>query len=287
MILPSPVEILKQSGHRADKRLGQHFLFDPSILDRIVAAAGDIADREVLEIGPGPGGLTGAILKAGAARVVTVERDPRWVEALRPLVAAVGDRLNVVSADALEFDPSSMASDRPITVIANLPYNISTPLLFHLLAHRRRFGCLVLMFQKEVADRLVARPGADGWGRLAAMTQWTCRVDYLFKLPKGAFAPPPDVESAVVRLTPRQQPEHPCDEAALGKVLAAAFGQRRKMLRQSLRPLVAAPIDLLNAIGIDPTRRAETLDLAEFARLANAISPPQPAAVSRPDRADA
>jgi 16S rRNA (adenine1518-N6/adenine1519-N6)-dimethyltransferase len=271
MNLPGPAEVLKRSGHRADKRLGQHFLLDPSILDRIVAAAGDLRGRSVLEIGPGPGGLTGAILKAGAGRLVAVERDPRWIEALAPLVEAAEGRLSIVHGDALRLDPAAIDATGPLTVIANLPYNISTPLLFHLLAHRRRFDVLVLMFQKEVAERLAARPGSDGWGRLAAMTQWTCRVEYLFKLPKGAFSPPPEVESAVVRLTPLAAPEHPCDERTLSSVLAAAFGQRRKMLRQSLKPVARDPVALLEPIGIDPTRRAETLDLAEFARIANAL----------------
>jgi 16S rRNA (adenine1518-N6/adenine1519-N6)-dimethyltransferase len=271
MNLPGPAEVLKRSGHRADKRLGQHFLLDPSILDRIVAAGGDLEGRTVLEIGPGPGGLTGAILRAGAGRVVAVERDPRWIEALASLVEAAQGRLTIVPGDALAFDPGSIEAGAPVSVIANLPYNISTPLLFHLLAHRRRFDRLVLMFQKEVADRLAARPGSGGWGRLAAMTQWACRVEYLFKLPKGAFSPPPEVESAVVRLTPRSEPDHPCDERTLSAVLAAAFGQRRKMLRQSLKPIVRDPVAMLDAIGIDPTRRAETLDLAEFARIANAV----------------
>jgi 16S rRNA (adenine1518-N6/adenine1519-N6)-dimethyltransferase len=271
MNLPGPAEILKRSGHRADKRLGQHFLLDPSILDRIVAAAGDLEGRTALEIGPGPGGLTGAILRAGVARLVAVERDPRWIESLAPLVEAAQGRLTIVPGDALAFDPATIGAQEPVTVIANLPYNISTPLLFHLLAQRRRFDRLVLMFQKEVAERLAAPPGSDGWGRLAAMTQWTCRVEYLFKLPKGAFTPPPEVESAVVRLVPRSQPEHPCDERRLSIVLAAAFGQRRKMLRQSLKPLVRDPVALLEPIGIDPTRRAETLDLAAFARIANAL----------------
>ncbi|WP_027134759.1 16S rRNA (adenine(1518)-N(6)/adenine(1519)-N(6))-dimethyltransferase RsmA [Geminicoccus roseus] len=271
MKLPGPAEILRRSGHRADKRLGQHFLLDPSILDRIVASAGGLDGRTVLEIGPGPGGLTGAILQAGAAHLYAVERDPRWIEALAPLVEAAEGRLTVVPGDALGFDAASLETDGPISVIANLPYNISTPLLFHLLAQRHRFDRLVLMFQKEVAERLAAPPGSDGWGRLAAMTQWSCRVEYLFKLPKGAFSPPPEVESAVVRLTPRSAPEHPCSERRLSTVLAAAFGQRRKMLRQSLKPITPDPVALLDGIGIDPTRRAETLGLADFARISNAL----------------
>ena len=282
MNLPGPAEILQRSGHRADKRLGQHFLLDPSILDRIVAAAGPLEGRTVLEIGPGPGGLTGAILRAGVARMVAVERDRRWIEALAPLVEAADGRLQVVAGDALQFDPATVSAEGTITVIANLPYNISTPLLFHLLDQRHRFDRLVLMFQKEVAERLTARPGTGGWGRLAAMTQWTCQVDYLFKLPKGAFTPPPEVESAVVRLAPRPQPAHPCDEHILATVLGAAFGQRRKMLRQSLKPLVREPAALLQSIGIDPARRAETLDLTEFAGIANAL-----AAARMADPADA
>ena len=272
MNFPGPAEILQRSGHRPDKRLGQHFLLDPSILDRIVAAAGPIAGRVAMEIGPGPGGLTGAILRAGVERLVAVERDHRWIEALAQLVAAAEGRLSVVAADALAFDPASVSPTGGITVIANLPYNISTPLLFHLLDRRHLFDQLVLMFQKEVAERLTAQPNTGGWGRLSAMTQWACEVRYLFKLPRGAFTPPPDVESAVVRLVPRTAPAHPCDERILSTVLAAAFGQRRKMLRQSLKALLPEPIPLLQSIGIDPARRAETLDLEEFTRIANALA---------------
>ena len=272
MSLPSPADILKRSGHRPDKRLGQHFLLDPSILDRIVAAAGDLAGKTVLEIGPGPGGLTGAILKAGAGRLVAVERDPRWIQALQPMVSASAGRLEIIGEDALRFDPGTLVAPSPVVVIANLPYNISTPLLFHLLEHRAHIELLVLMFQKEVAERLAARPGTDGWGRLAAMTQWTCRVEYLFKLPRGAFVPAPEVDSAVVHLNPLLAPDHPCDERILSSVLACAFGQRRKMLRQSLKPLLPDPAPLLERQDIDPTRRAETLNLAEFAAIANALA---------------
>ena len=255
-------------GLAADKRLGQHFLFDPSILRRIAAAAGELAGAEVLEVGPGPGGLTRALLAAGAARVVAIERDPRFVEHLQGLASESAGRLELVAADALEVDPCAIARSGSLRIVANLPYNAATPLLFGWL---ERLGCierLVLMFQKEVALRLAAAPGGADYGRLAVMAQSLCRVERLFDLPPAAFTPPPKVSSSVVRLTPHPDQPPPELRAALGEVARAAFGQRRKMLRASLRGLVPDPLALLAAAGIDPTRRAEELDVAQFQLLA-------------------
>lgn len=253
---------------RADKRLGQHFLRDPSILRRIAAAAGELAGATVLEVGPGPGGLTQALLEAGAQRLVAVERDPRFVAHLRGLEAASDGRLELVEGDALDFDPCRLAAERPIRIVANLPYNVATPLLFGWLD---RLGCIermVLMFQKEVALRLVAAPATPAYGRLAVMAQLLCRVERLFDLPPAAFTPPPKVASSVVRLTPLPDQPPPELRRAVSALAQAAFGQRRKMLRQSLKAWVGDPLPLLAAAGIAPTRRAEELSLDEFRRLA-------------------
>jgi 16S rRNA (adenine1518-N6/adenine1519-N6)-dimethyltransferase len=252
---------------RADRRLGQHFLLDPRLLARIAQAAGDLRDRTVLEVGPGPGGLTRALLAAGAARVIAIERDPRCVAALRELAASAAGRLEVIEADALAFDLARLGPDR-LVAVANLPYNIGTALLLGWLERIERFERLTLMFQREVAERLAAAPGAPAYSRLSVIVQWLCEVRILLHLPGRAFVPPPQVASSLVQLTPRAQPLAPADKRALERVLAAAFGQRRKMLRASLKSLVAEPIDLLEAAGVPPTARAEEIDVAGFCRLA-------------------
>ena len=257
---------LRRQGLWADKRLGQHFLLDPSILRRIAAAAGELADATVLEVGPGPGGLTQALLEAGAARLVAVERDPRFVEHLHALQAASGGRLEVVEGDALAFDPCGLGD--AVRIVANLPYNVGTPLLFRWLDRLDCLERMVLMFQKEVALRLVAAPGTADYGRLGVMAQLACRVERLFDLPPAAFTPPPKVSSCVLRLTPLPDRPEPELRRALAAVTRAAFGQRRKMLRQSLKALGGDPLPLLAAAGIEPTRRAEELSLADFRRLA-------------------
>jgi 16S rRNA (adenine1518-N6/adenine1519-N6)-dimethyltransferase len=251
----------------ADKRLGQHFLLDPSILRR-VAAAGEIAGATVLEVGPGPGGLTKALLAERPDRVIAVERDPRFVAYLRQLEREAEGRLRLVAGDALEIDPCALAPGEQLRIVANLPYNVATPLLFAWLDRLDCIARMVLMFQKEVALRLTAAAGSAAYGRLAVMAQSLCRVERLFDLAPAAFTPPPKVASSVVRLTPR--PDRPPAELrhALADVTRAAFGQRRKMLRQSLRALGGDPASLLAAAGIAPTRRAEELSLGEFRRLA-------------------
>ena len=261
----------RAGGLAADKRLGQHFLFDPSILRRIAAAAGSLAEVTVLEVGPGPGGLTRALLAAGATRLVAVERDPRFVAHLQALAAEAAGRLELVEADALTVDPASLAGERPLKIVANLPYNVATPLLFGWLDRLERIQAMVLMFQKEVALRLTARAGTADYGRLAVMAQALCTVERLFDLPPAAFTPPPKVSSSVVRLTPSPDPPRPALRAALGEVARAAFGQRRKMLRSSLRAAAADPLALLAACGIEPTRRAEELEVGQFLLLAEAL----------------
>ena len=258
----------RSPGLFADKRLGQHFLFDPSILGRIAAAAGTLEGVDVLEVGPGPGGLTRALLDAGAARLVAVERDPRFVEHLRGLEAEAGGRLEILAADALAVDPCALAPRGELRIVANLPYNVATPLLFGWFDRLACIGLMVLMFQKEVALRLTAAPGSPDYGRLAVMAQSLCRVERLFDLPPAAFTPPPKVSSSVVRLTPRPEQPPPELRATLADLTRAAFGQRRKMLRASLRGFSPDPLALLAAADIEPTRRAEELDIGQFQRLA-------------------
>jgi 16S rRNA (adenine1518-N6/adenine1519-N6)-dimethyltransferase len=222
----------------------------------------------VVEVGPGPGGLTRALLAAGPARLIAIERDARFVARLRALEAESAGRLLIVEADALAVDPGDWAGAAPVRIVANLPYNVATPLLFGWLDRLDAIGLMVLMFQKEVALRLVAQPSSAEYGRLTVMAQLLCRVERLFDLPPAAFTPPPKVSSSVVRLTPR--PDRPPPELcrAIAAVTRAAFGQRRKMLRSSLRSLGQDTAALLAAAGIDGSRRAEELTLAEFHRLA-------------------
>jgi 16S rRNA (adenine1518-N6/adenine1519-N6)-dimethyltransferase len=252
---------------RADKRLGQHFLLDSKLLAKIARAAGDLRGRTVLEVGPGPGGLTRALLAEGAARVIAIERDPRCIAALRELAQLASGRLEVIEADALTFDLAGLGVDR-IAAVANLPYNIGTPLLLKWLDQIARFDTLCLMFQREVADRLGAAPGASAYGRLSVIVQWLCEVRILLHLPGRAFVPPPQVASSLVQLRPRASPLAPATKPALERVLAAAFGQRRKMLRASLKGLAPDPSELLEAAGVPATARAEEIDVAGFCGLA-------------------
>jgi 16S rRNA (adenine1518-N6/adenine1519-N6)-dimethyltransferase len=259
--------VIERFGLRADKRLGQHFLLDTNLLRRIVAAAGDLRGRTVLEIGPGPGGLTRALLASPAARIIAIERDPRCLLALQDLAGAAGGRLQLIEADALAIDLADLSSGR-LTVVANLPYNIGTPLLVRWLDRLERLERLTLMFQREVAARIVAPPGSRVYGRLSVLVQWLCEVRSVMHLPARAFVPPPKVASSLIQLTPRPQPLAPADKACLERVLAAAFQQRRKMLRVSLRSLGERPDALLEAAGVPPTARAEQIDVAGFCRLA-------------------
>ena len=222
----------------------------------------------MLEIGPGPGGLTKALLDAGVGHLVAVERDPRFASHLRELEALSAGRLRVVEGDALELDPCQLAEGGRLRIVANLPYNVATPMLFGWFDRLACIELMVLMFQKEVALRLAAAPGTADYGRLAVMAQLLCRVERVFDLPPAAFRPPPKVSSSVVRLTPL--PERPDDalRATLADLTRAAFGQRRKMLRSSLRGFAKEPLGLLEAAGIEPTRRAEELTVAQFRQLA-------------------
>jgi len=278
--LPPLREVIARHGIAARKRLGQHFILDLNLTRRIARAAGPLGRANVIEIGPGPGGLTRALLAEGARRVVAIERDPRCLAALAEIVACHPGRLDVVAGDALALDPAELC-ERPRKIVANLPYNIATALLLRWLDRIADYESLVLMFQREVALRLVAAPRTPAYGRLSVIVQWLCEAKILFDLPPRAFVPPPKVTSSVVLLVPRAQPLAPAAKPALERLTAAAFGQRRKMLRASLKTLGVPPEPLLAAAGIPPTARAEELSVADFCALARALVQPPVASAAR------
>jgi 16S rRNA (adenine1518-N6/adenine1519-N6)-dimethyltransferase len=266
--LPPLRDIINRYGLDARKSLGQHFLLDANLTARIARLAGDLTDRHVVEVGPGPGGLTRALLETEAASVTAVEIDPRSVLAIEELAAASAGRLQIVAADAQHIDLSALVPP-PRQIVANLPYNVATPLLVGWLRQAAAFERLTLMFQQEVADRIAATPNTADYGRLSVIAQWVADVELLLRVPAAAFVPPPKVNSAVVRLAPHPQQPAPALFAAMEKLTAAAFGQRRKMLRGALRPIGGET--LLARANIDPIRRAETLTIAEFDRLARLL----------------
>ncbi|QQP88027.1 16S rRNA (adenine(1518)-N(6)/adenine(1519)-N(6))-dimethyltransferase RsmA [Skermanella sp. TT6] len=265
--LPPLRDVIARFDLGARKALGQNFLLDLNLTGRIARAAGDLAGVTVVEVGPGPGGLTRALLNTDAAGVVAIERDARCITALADLVEAAEGRLRLVEGDALEAAVEALAP-APRAIVANLPYNVATPLLIGWLRRIERFRSLTLMFQREVADRLAAKPGGKTYGRLSVIAQWRAEVRPLFNLPARAFTPPPKIESTVVQLVPRQAPE-PAEFEAMEAVTAAAFGQRRKMLRASLKSLGDAE-SLIERAGLVPTQRAEEIPVAGFAALARA-----------------
>jgi 16S rRNA (adenine1518-N6/adenine1519-N6)-dimethyltransferase len=279
--LPPLREVIARHRIVADKRLGQNFLLDLNLTRRIAGAAGSLADHTVVEIGPGPGGLTRALLAAGAGRVVAIERDPRCLAALGELAAVYPGRLELIGGDAVEYDPVSLSS-APRKIVANLPYNIATRLLLGWLARIGEYQGLTLMFQREVAERLVSGPGSKSYGRLSVLLQWVADAQIVFDVPARAFVPPPNVTSSVVNIVPRIEPLAPAEKSALERVTAAAFGQRRKMLRASLKSLGIAVEPLLARAGAAPTARAEELSVAEFCALARALEESRPAAAAPP-----
>ncbi len=265
--LPPLRDVIQRFGLDAKRHLGQHFLLDANLTGRIVRTAGPLAGVNVIEVGPGPGGLTRSLLASNAATVVAIEKDPRCVVALQELATVFPDRLTIVEADALEIDCRTLAPP-PRAIIANLPYNVGTPLLLNWLREAGDYAGFTLMFQKEVAARLTALPGTADYGRLSIITRWRTEPHYQFTIDPRAFTPPPRVTSAVVTLVPRATPLAPATWEALEKVTAAAFGQRRKMLRSSLRALGIDPSEA----AIDPTRRAEELNVEEFCALARLLA---------------
>lgn len=268
--LPPLRDVIARHGLSANKALGQNFLFDLNLTGRIARAAAPLDSGSVIEIGPGPGGLTRALLDHGAREVIVIERDRRFLPVLDEISGAYPGRLKVVEGDALKIDASKLG-ESPRRIVANLPYNVATPLLLNWLAAGTAFVSLTLMFQKEVADRLIAQPRSKDYGRLTIAAQWRAEVKRLFDVPPRAFTPPPKVTSTIVQLIPRATPLFPADAAMLERVTAAAFGQRRKMLRQSLRQVSPLAEEVLVAAGIAPTARGEELSIEQFCALARAF----------------
>jgi len=271
--LPPLREVIRRHGLAAKRSLGQNFLLDLNLTGRIARAAGPLDGVTVIEIGPGPGGLTRALLAAGAHKVIAVERDERALAALEEISRYYPDRLTIVSGDALEFDPKAFLDGSATRIIANLPYNIATVLLVSWLTAEPWppwYDRLVLMFQREVAERIAAAPGSKQYGRLSVLAGWRTQPKILFDIHPSAFVPPPKVTSSLVEFIPRAKPL-PCDRALLERLTAAAFGQRRKMLRQSLKTLGTDPLPLLAQAGIEPTARAEDIPVEGFVALARAF----------------
>ncbi len=272
--LPPLREVIAKHSLSAKKSLGQNFLLDLNLTGRIARAAGPLDGVTVVEVGPGPGGLTRALLAHGARRVIAVERDERAIAALDEISQHYPNRLDVISADAMTLDLKPHAAAGPVRIVANLPYNIATALLVSWLSTEPWppwFDRLVLMFQREVAERIVAPPGSKDYGRLSVLAGWRTRAKILFDVHPSAFVPPPKVTSSVVEFVPRADALE-CDRALLERVTAAAFGQRRKMLRQSLKSLDTDPFPLLEAAGIDPTQRAEEISVEGFVALTRAFA---------------
>ena len=272
--LPRLRDVIRRHGLTARKSLGQNFLLDLNLTGRIARAAGPLDGVTVIEVGPGPGGLTRALIAQGAGHVIAIERDERAVAALAEIAEHYPGRVTVIAGDALEFDAAPYIGGAPLRIVANLPYNIATALLVGWLTIEPWppwYDRLVLMFQREVAERIVAKPGSKVYGRLSVLAGWRAEAKILFDIAPSAFVPAPKVTSSLVQLTPRRAPL-PCDRAALERVTAAAFGQRRKMLRASLKSLGLDPVPLLENAAIDPTARAEDIAVEGFVALARELS---------------
>lgn len=259
-------------GHRARKRFGQNFLHDPNVIQRIIHSVSPKPGDNIVEIGPGLGALT-ELLFAASDNINVVELDRDLVERLQKRFGS-NENFHIHSSDALKFDFSQLASDKKLRIVGNLPYNISTPLLFHLMETVGSVQDIHCMLQKEVVDRICAGPGENNYGRLSIMLQYYCQPQHLFNVPREAFEPPPKVESAILRLTPHAQPPITLkDETLFAQLVAQAFSQRRKTLRNSIKPYLSA--EQIESVGINPTARPETLSLEEFAKLSNIATPPQ------------
>lgn len=264
LALPLLSEVIRTYDLKADKSLGQHFLLDPHLLASIVHQAEPLKNLNVIEIGPGPGGLTRALLVSEASHVTAIEFDPRAVAAIKALAETAQGRLTIIQADARKTDLTKLVPP-PRAIVANLPYNVGTPLLISWLAQAAAYQSLTLMFQLEVTERICAAPNTPAYGRLSVLAQWLCDVAIVMHIPASAFSPPPKVDSALIRLIPKPNQPAAAKIQAMERLTAAAFGQRRKMLRGALRGLGGET--LLNAAHIDPARRAETLSVQEFEAL--------------------
>ena len=274
--LPPLREVIAKYDLAAKKSLGQNFLLDLNLTGRIARAAGDLTTGSVIEIGPGPGGLTRALLMHGARDVIAIERDERCLAALSEVAAAYPGRLKVISADALAVDVTKLGT-QPRHIVANLPYNIATPLLIKWLGQGPAIKSMTLMFQKEVVERLIAKPRSKDYGRLTILAQWLSEPRRLFDVPPRAFTPPPKVTSSIAQIVPRAAPAFPARQEDLERVTLAAFNQRRKMLRQSLRSVFGDAEQVLTELGIPPTARAEELTVEQFCLLARRLHAGRPA----------
>jgi 16S rRNA (adenine1518-N6/adenine1519-N6)-dimethyltransferase len=275
--LPPLRDVIAQHELRADKKFGQNFILDLNLTRRIARTAGDISSCDVIEIGPGPGGLTRGLLMEGARKVFVIEADKRFLPALADIAAHYPGRLEIVQGDALEIPPESL-TDQPYRIVSNLPYNVATPLLTGWLQAAWRdatwqpqFLSMTLMFQKEVAQRIVAQHGEKAYGRLAVLAGWLTHADLVFDVDRQVFVPPPKVTSAIVQLTPQATPLADAHPKTLQNLTAAAFGQRRKMLRASLKQICLEPLDLLARAGIEETARAEEISIEAFCKLARLL----------------
>jgi 16S rRNA (adenine1518-N6/adenine1519-N6)-dimethyltransferase len=273
MPLLSTSELIKKHGLDAKKSLGQNFILDKNFTDKIARAAGDLSNITVLEVGPGPGSLTRSILDCGAKKLVAIEKDQRCLEALKELQEFYGERLEIINEDALKLDEAEFfKNENKIKIIANLPYNIGTVLLFKWLKNSQKISSMTLMLQKEVVERIVAKRGENHYGRLAVMVNFLCETKMLFTVNKSVFTPPPKVTSAIVQIIPREKPLADVEFSKLEKVVAAAFNQRRKMLRSSLKSIFENVEEVLNNCGIKPEKRAEELTIEEFCKIAKQLN---------------
>lgn len=275
--LPPLREVIATHNLRAERKFGQNFILDLNLTQRIARAGGSLSDCTVIEIGPGPGGLTRGLLMSGARKVIVIEADARFLPALEDIKTAYPDRLEIVQGDALQISPDAVTPE-PYRIISNLPYNIATPLFTGWLENSWRDGVwaprflsMTLMFQKEVAQRIAAAPGTDHFGRLSVLTGWLTQARILFDVDRQVFVPPPNVTSSIMHVEPRAQPLAPADPRVFSQVTAAAFGQRRKMLRASLKKICASPSAVLGDAQIAETKRAEQLEIEEFCTLARLI----------------
>ncbi len=263
-------EVINAHGLKAKKSLGQNFLLDLNLTFKIARAAGDVKDKNIIEIGPGPGGLTRGLLNTEAKHVYSIEKDTRCIDALQELIEAYPDRFTLLSADALKTNITDICP-APRTIAANLPYNISTPLLISWLKQIDEIDSMTLMFQKEVAERITAKPRTKAYGRISIISQWLCKVNKAFDIPPSAFTPPPKITSSVVHFKPIANRKDNADFKSMEKITAAAFGQRRKTLRQSLKTLGIDAEILLEKGEVSPKARAEELDIQAFVRLAEEL----------------
>lgn len=270
--LPSTSELIKKYQLNAQKSLGQNFILDKNFTDKIARVAGDLTNCEVLEIGPGPGSLTRSILDCGAKKLVAVEMDKRCIAALNEIKDFYGERFEIVEGDALKIDEAAIFNDqKKIKIIANLPYNIGTVLIFKWLKIAPKIASMHLMLQKEVVERITAKPNDNHYGRLAVMVNFLCETKMVFSVSKTVFTPPPKVTSAIVEIIPRQKPLADVEFAKLERLVAAAFNQRRKMIKSSLKSVFENPEEILNEVGIRPDLRPENLNIEEFCKLAQKL----------------